>query len=200
MERLQDRFRKAHTQVLGVSIDSKFSHGGWADSLGGISFPLLADFHPKGKLAQDLGVYLEEAGITDRATVIIDANGVVKHASAVTPAGERNIEELAALCEKVDGEFDGELPERPAPGKIEGDVELFVKSRCGFSTWALHARTNLHLEDALPVTNISEDAAAKAALEKAAGKSQAPCLRVGDTYHFESADIISDLVSKVAPI
>lgn len=200
MERLQDRFRKAHTQVLGVSVDSKFCHGGWADSVGGISFPLLADFHPKGKLAQDLGLYLEEAGITDRATVIIDANGVVKHASSVTPAGERNIEELAALCEKVDSEFDGDLPERPAPGKLEGDVELFVKSNCGFSTWALHARSNLHLEEALPVKNITEDAAAKDALEKSAGKSQAPCLRVGDQYHFESADIIGHLAGKVAPL
>ena len=39
------RFRAAHTQVLGVSVDSVFCHANWAASMGGVSFPLLADFH-----------------------------------------------------------------------------------------------------------------------------------------------------------
>ena len=198
MERLQDRFRDAHTQVLGISVDSKFCHGGWAYSLGGISFPLLADFHPKGATAQAYDLFLKGAGITDRATVIIDANGVVRHSSSVSPSGERSIEELLTLCEEVDAAYEGELPVRPSPGKPEGDLELFIKQPCGFSTWTLHMRRNLHLDDALPVTNISEDLEARAALEKAAGKSQAPCLRVGDTYLYESADIIGHLVKQVA--
>ena len=44
-----DRFNEADTQVLGVSIDSKHSHKKWAESLGGVSYPLLQDFHPKGE-------------------------------------------------------------------------------------------------------------------------------------------------------
>jgi alkyl hydroperoxide reductase subunit AhpC len=95
VEQLLPRFRSAHTQVLGVSVDSIFCHSNWAASMGGISFPLLADFHPKGKMATDYGLYLSDNGITDRATVVIDASGVVRHASSVTPAGQRNIEELA---------------------------------------------------------------------------------------------------------
>ena len=109
MQQLTPRFQAAHTQVLGISIDSIFCHGSWAQSLGGISFPLLSDFHPKGSVAQSYGLYLEDAGITDRATVIVDSSGIVRHVSSVTPAGRRNIEELAALCETVDAEHGSRL-------------------------------------------------------------------------------------------
>ena len=64
MEAALDRFRAADTQVLGVSIDSIHSHANWAHDVGGVSFPLLADFHPKGALAQSFGHYLADAGIT----------------------------------------------------------------------------------------------------------------------------------------
>ncbi|HBL56546.1 MAG TPA: alkyl hydroperoxide reductase, partial [Deltaproteobacteria bacterium] len=40
-----DQFKAADTQVMGVSIDSKHSHKKWAESLGGVSYPLLQDFH-----------------------------------------------------------------------------------------------------------------------------------------------------------
>jgi alkyl hydroperoxide reductase subunit AhpC len=47
----------------------------------------LQDFHPKGDMAKKYGVYLDDKGITDRATVIIDKQGVVRYAKPVTPAG-----------------------------------------------------------------------------------------------------------------
>jgi len=196
VERLQDRFARAHTQVLGVSVDSKFCHAGWAQSLGGVSFPLLADFQPKGAVARDYGLYLDEPGITDRATVIIDAAGVVRHASSVGPAGSRDIDELAALCEELDAEHGQGLEDVPAPAGLEPDAELFVKSLCGFSLWTLQARDNLHLQEALPVRNVTEDADAMARLRELTGKEQAPCLVVGDTPLLESADIIKHLVSR----
>ena len=200
MERLQDRFRAAHTQVLGVSVDSKFSHAGWALSLGGISFPLLADFHQKGALAQACGLYLDGAGITDRATVIIDASGVVQHASSVTPAGERNIEELAALCEEVDKTYSGTLEAMPEAAGLHGPHTLYVKSRCGFSAWTLQALANLHLVDHVTVKNVTEDAAALAELKAASGAEQAPCLVVGPKAMPESAKIIEYFVSKTAAL
>ena len=196
MERLQDRFARAHTQVLGVSVDSKFCHAGWARSLGGISFPLLADFQPKGATARAYDLYLDEPGITDRATVIIDASGVVRHASSVGPGGSRDIEELATLCEEVDAEQGEGLEDVPPVPGLEAGAELYVKSACGFSLWALQARENLHLEDALPVRNVTEDAAAMARLRELTGKEQAPCLVIGDTPLLESADIIKHLVSR----
>ncbi len=69
--------------------------------MGGVSYPLLADFHPKGEMAKKFGIYLEDKGITDRATVIIDKQGVVRYAVSVTPAGERNPKALLAECQKV---------------------------------------------------------------------------------------------------
>ena len=94
-------FDRANTQVLGVSIDSVYCHKNWGNSLGGVTFPLLADFHPKGAMAQKFGVYLGEKGIADRATVIVDKNGVVRYAVSVTPAGQRNPKDLLAECQKV---------------------------------------------------------------------------------------------------
>ncbi len=87
--------------MLGVSIDSRFSHDNWAKSLGGVSFPLLQDFHPKGAMAEKYGAFLAEKGITDRATVIVDKAGVVRYAVSVGPAAERNPKDLLAECQKV---------------------------------------------------------------------------------------------------
>ena len=94
-------FKAADTQVLGVSIDSHYCHENWASSLGGISYPLLADFHPKGALAKSYGLFLEDNGITDRATVIIDKQGIVRYAHSVTPGGHRKSEDLLSECQKV---------------------------------------------------------------------------------------------------
>ena len=90
-EALLPRFRAAHTQVLGVSVDSVYSHANWAASMGGVSFPLLSDFQPRGALAQSLGCFLEGAGITDRATVLIDKDGVVRYAVSVGPGGKQHV-------------------------------------------------------------------------------------------------------------
>ena len=87
-----DRFNEADTQVLGVSIDSKHSHKNWAESLGGVSFPLLQDFHPKGSMAASYGTYLEDKGFTTRSTVIVDKQGLVQY--SVLANGERVISEL----------------------------------------------------------------------------------------------------------
>ena len=196
MEALQERFLAANTQVLGVSIDSIYCHLNWAMSLGGISFPLLADFHPKGGAAASFGLYLEEAGITDRATVVIDADGVVRHISSVTPSGKRDIAELAALCEGVNEAHESTLKSFPDPPGLEADTVLFVRSNCMFSTNAVAALGNLHI-DTIPVRNVSEDPAALEDLESLAGKGQAPCLVVGNTAMHEAADIMKYFADRI---
>ena len=196
MEALQERFLAANTQVLGVSIDSIYCHLNWAMSLGGISFPLLADFHPKGDAAASFGLYLEEAGITDRATVVIDADGVVRHISSVTPSGKRDIAELAALCEGVNEAHESTLKSFPDPPGLEAETVLFVRSNCMFSTNAVAALGNLHI-DTIPVRNVSEDPAALEDLESFAGKGQAPCLVVGDTAMHEAADIMKYFADRI---
>jgi glutaredoxin-related protein len=199
VEALLARFRAANTQVLGVSVDSVYSHANWAKDLGGVSFPLLADFQPRGALAQACGVFLEKAGITDRATVIIDSGGVVRHASSVTPAGQRDIAELARLAEEIDrASTSPTVPFAEPPGAPQ--AVLYVKSRCGFSRATLLALDNLHLTGRVPVVNITEDAAARADLLRIAGKETAPCLVTGETPMHESKDIIRMLVDAVAPL
>jgi|TARA_Y100000310_G_scaffold345317_1_gene463723 alkyl hydroperoxide reductase subunit AhpC len=96
-------FKSADTQVLGISVDSRFSHDNWASSLGGISFPLLADFHPKGAVAGLYGLYLEDNGITDRATVIIDKEGIVRFVESAGIPGLRKAGDLLSECRKVNG-------------------------------------------------------------------------------------------------
>ena len=73
-------FEKLDAQVLGISIDSIPCHRAWVRSLGGIeTYPLLADFHPKGEVARRYGVYREDEGITERAILIIDKQGIVRY-------------------------------------------------------------------------------------------------------------------------
>ncbi|MCP4899317.1 MAG: redoxin domain-containing protein [bacterium] len=200
MEALQDRFLAANTQVLGVSVDSLYCHGNWAYGLGGVSFPLLADFHPKGGVAKSYGLYLEEPGITDRATVIIDADGIVRHISSVGPGGKRDISELAALCEEVDGAYEGSLGAMSEAPGLEAGTKLYVRSNCMFSTNTLAALENLKLTDKVPVVNVSEDSAALDELVGIAGKGQAPCLVVGGAPRHESGDIITYLANRVSEL
>jgi alkyl hydroperoxide reductase subunit AhpC len=89
--------------VLGISVDSKFCHEAWAKTFGGIDFPLLADFHPKGEVAKAYGLLLEQAGITDRATVLVGKDGNVLWSESVSPKGERAPGELLAKVQELCG-------------------------------------------------------------------------------------------------
>jgi peroxiredoxin len=68
------QFEDLDAQVLGLSVDSVWSHKAYADKMG-IHYPLLADFHPRGAVAAKYGAYLEDKGITGRSIFIIDKNG-----------------------------------------------------------------------------------------------------------------------------
>jgi peroxiredoxin len=68
------QFEDLDAQVLGLSVDSTWSHKAYADKMG-IHYPLLADFHPRGAVAAKYGVYLEDKGITGRSIFIIDGDG-----------------------------------------------------------------------------------------------------------------------------
>ncbi len=70
------QFDKLDAQVLGLSVDSVWAHKAFAEKMG-ISYPLLADFHPKGAVADKFGMYLAEKGITGRAIAIINKAGKI---------------------------------------------------------------------------------------------------------------------------
>jgi peroxiredoxin len=84
-------------QVLGVSVDSLWSHKAFA-AQNGVTYPLLADFHPKGEVAKKYGVYLDEKGISARTAFVIGRDGVIKDVVASDiPVGR----DIGALLEKA---------------------------------------------------------------------------------------------------
>ncbi len=95
-----EHFAGLDTQVLGISIDSTHSNKAWADSLGGIRYPLLSDFWPHGDVAAKYGV-LRDGGFSERAVFIIDKSGVVRyidvHDIGEEPDSQQIFEELEKL-------------------------------------------------------------------------------------------------------
>jgi len=69
-------FDQLDAEVLGVSVDSVWSHKAFADKMG-IKYSLLADFHPRGAMSEKYGVYLPDKGITGRAIAIVNKAGKV---------------------------------------------------------------------------------------------------------------------------
>jgi peroxiredoxin len=72
-------FERFGAKLLGISVDSIYSHGAWA-AVRGITFPLLADFEPKGEVARKYNVYRAGDGFSERALYVVDGEGVVRHA------------------------------------------------------------------------------------------------------------------------
>jgi peroxiredoxin (alkyl hydroperoxide reductase subunit C) len=83
LQKRLDDFRSLHTEVLGISVDSRHSHRSFAEHLG-IEFPLLSDFD-RGA-ARAYGV-LREGGFAERALFVVDRQGIVRYAH-VNPMGE----------------------------------------------------------------------------------------------------------------
>jgi peroxiredoxin len=62
--------------LVGISVDGAFCHRAFQEHLG-VSYPLLADFHPKGEVAKRYGVWSEEHGVAGRALVVVAPDGKV---------------------------------------------------------------------------------------------------------------------------
>lgn len=80
-------------QVLGVSVDSLWSHKAFA-AQNGVSYPLLADFHPRGEVAKKYGVYLEDKGIAARTAFIIGKDGKIREVFANDIPVARDIQKM----------------------------------------------------------------------------------------------------------
>ena len=99
-----DEFKKRNTEVLGVSIDSHFSHLAWRNTdrknggLGDIAYPLVADLNKK--ITYDYGV-MHEAGIAFRGLFLIDKEGVVQHQVINNLPLGRNIDEALRMVDAL---------------------------------------------------------------------------------------------------
>jgi len=94
------KFDQLDAQVLGLSVDSVWSHKAYAEKMG-IQYPLLADFQPRGAVAAKYGVFLQEKGITGRAISIVDREGnLAWHKNYDIPVVP-GVEEVAAALQGV---------------------------------------------------------------------------------------------------
>lgn len=98
-----DEFKKLNTEIVGVSVDSKFSHLQWINTdrkqggLGELKYPLLADMTKS--VSRDYGVLMENVGHTLRGLFLIDPNGVVKYAVVHDNAVGRNVDETLRVIQ-----------------------------------------------------------------------------------------------------
>jgi peroxiredoxin len=93
-------FEKHNAQVLGISVDGRWSHQAFTESRN-LRFPLLADFEPKGAVTQLYGVYDAENGLARRALFVLDADGVIRWSYVspgnVNPGADGILNALEAL-------------------------------------------------------------------------------------------------------
>ena len=101
-ERYAD-FTSRNTEVLGVSVDSKFSHLAWVQTdrkqggLGEIAYPLVADL--KKDIARAYNVLDEEEGVALRGLFIIDPKGVIMHSTINNLPVGRNVDETLRVLQ-----------------------------------------------------------------------------------------------------
>jgi len=104
-DRLEE-FKKRNTEVIGASVDSKFSHAAWAQvdrkegGIKGTTFPIISDLNKQ--IATDYGVLIPGAGIALRGLFIINKDGVLKHSTINHLDLGRNVDEVLRLLDAVD--------------------------------------------------------------------------------------------------
>ncbi len=103
-EKLQE-FRDRNVELIGCSVDSKFSHFAWLHTprtqggIKGITYTLLSDLNKT--VAADYDVLLEGAGIALRGLFLIDKEGVVQHQVVNNLSLGRNIDEVLRLVDAL---------------------------------------------------------------------------------------------------
>lgn len=100
--RLNSQFLERETQVLGVSTDSEFVHLAWKqakDGLRDLPFPMLADI--KRELSTALGILDKSEGVAQRATFIIDPNGVIRFIMVTDLNVGRNPKEVLRVLDAL---------------------------------------------------------------------------------------------------
>eukprot|EP00890_Picochlorum_soloecismus_P001541 jgi/Picsp_1/2388/NSC_05850-R1_thioredoxin peroxidase len=99
-----EEFKKINTEVLGVSVDSQFSHLAWVQTprneggLGDLEYPLVSDL--KREISEAYGV-LSEEGVALRGLFIIDKEGVIQHSTINNLAFGRNVDETLRVLQAL---------------------------------------------------------------------------------------------------
>ena len=102
--KLDEEFQDRDTQILGGSVDNEFSHFNWRathEELKDVPFPMFSDI--KHELIRELGVENAE-GVADRATFIIDPDGIIQFVSVTPDAVGRNVDEVLRVLDALQSE------------------------------------------------------------------------------------------------
>lgn len=98
-------FRERNCEVIGVSVDSHYSHWAWKNTprekggIGQVQFPIVADLTKK--IARDYGVLMEDGGVALRGLFLIDREGVVRHAVINDLPLGRNVDETLRMVDAL---------------------------------------------------------------------------------------------------
>jgi peroxiredoxin (alkyl hydroperoxide reductase subunit C) len=119
-------FAERGVQVIGVSIDSQFTHSAWRNTdvnnggIGPIAFPLVADV--KHEICQSFGVEHPEAGVALRGSFLIDRDGIVQHIVINNLPLGRNVDEMLRMVDAL--QFTEEHGEVCPAGWNKGDEAM----------------------------------------------------------------------------
>ena len=85
--------------MLGISCDHLAAHRAWTTAMGGLPYPELSDWHPKGKMIQSYGLWNEERGAGTRAVIVVDKEGVIRYRQTYGPGTLPDPEEILAVVQ-----------------------------------------------------------------------------------------------------
>jgi len=100
--KLNSEFKDRDAQVLGLSTDSEFVHLAWRQNhadLKNLPFPMLADI--KRELSQSLGILDPAEGVAQRATFIIDPQGIIRFVMVTDLSVGRNVKEVVRVLDAL---------------------------------------------------------------------------------------------------
>jgi glutaredoxin len=131
------KFEGYNTQVLGISVDHVPCLKAWAESLGGISFPLLSDFWPHGAVAQRYGVFRDD-GRSERALFVVDKSGIVRYVDVHDIDEQPDNEEIFKVLRQLEpnavipaGPVEAVPAPVPEPVKAAGPRQVLLYCRPG---------------------------------------------------------------------
>lgn len=117
---IYDKFQEFNTEIYSVSCDTAFVHKAWhdaSDTIKKIKYVMLAD--PTGKIARDFEVYIEDAGLAERGSFIVNPEGKIVYYEVIQGSVGRNAEELLRkleACQFVAEHEDEVCPANWKPG------------------------------------------------------------------------------------
>lgn len=122
-----EEFQRLGVEIYSVSTDTHFTHKAWhesSDTIGKVQFPMLGD--PTGTLTNNFEVMREGQGLADRATFLIDPDGIIQFMEISSEGVGRNAAELLRKAKAA--QYVREHPNEVCPAKWEEGEDTLAPS------------------------------------------------------------------------